>query len=314
MKSNRTLILGAIFFGLVTTSCGPTITTVPGSTPPDPKCGTAGTSNITSSSSPKAGTCATPESLVQVNKGDYELDALKIGDFALGKIKIEPKPEVINLLSLAARDALVRDYLVCVAVRDKRIEDCPAQIDYYQRFLIAANYDAAHGVAWQENNHLPNCDQKAPETQSDPMNCGSVGVSCGKGGTCREGHCTSCSFSLGSGGLDLPWHEASASFICPNMPANSTVKVTADLATMTVPNVNDVLIAWEVVDCATDQKIAEYNSGWQHESAFSAARGGNVSHSVGDKACVFIKGNCGILGKAPPVSCHASGQVTFTPQ
>ncbi len=153
----------------------------------------------------------------------------------------------------------------------------------------------------------------APDFSSDPQNCGSVGVSCGAGGTCQSGHCTACVIPLNPGVL-VPQNEATQAFECRNMPRGARVKAELKGWGMTIPNVNNVVVGYELLNGATKVKLDEFNSGWQHKSAHDSNLGGWLTPDDAGTASVRFLGHCAIDRTPPPVACRVSGDLHFRVQ
>jgi len=100
--------------------------------------------------------CPRPDSVVLTKVGvDLSLASASYAKLALGKIDVKTDPGVIDLVGKVSRDAEMRDYLRCLALRRDRFT--PEQAAYLERFngFMAANPTAAEFTTWQAANPFP---------------------------------------------------------------------------------------------------------------------------------------------------------------
>lgn len=93
-----------------------------------------------------------------VDERSFELAGLSLGKVALGKLEIVKKPKILGALSVVARNSLVTEYLICVAIERGDVErGNTIQVDYLRRMLqfLATGPNAEEFDRWQRDNPFP---------------------------------------------------------------------------------------------------------------------------------------------------------------
>jgi len=95
---------------------------------------------------------------VGINNNEVELAGLNVGDFALGKIDFKAKPELRELMTKAASDLTLVQYLKCVAVARGEIDkDSLEQKDHIENkfYFMRSNPTPEQILQWQRDNPFP---------------------------------------------------------------------------------------------------------------------------------------------------------------
>lgn len=102
--------------------------------------------------------CDRPSSHVGLNHNEVEIAGLNVGDFALGKVDFKAKPELRELMTKAANDLTVVQYLKCVAIKRGDIDkDSAEQKDYVETkfYFMRSNPTPEQIIMWQKDNPFP---------------------------------------------------------------------------------------------------------------------------------------------------------------
>ena len=106
----------------------------------------------------EVGGCDRPISHVGLNNNEIELAGLNVGNFALGKVDFKAKPELRELMTKAANDLSMVQYLKCVAIKRGEIDkDSMEQKDYIETkfYFMRSNPTPEQIILWQKENPFP---------------------------------------------------------------------------------------------------------------------------------------------------------------
>ena len=94
---------------------------------------------------------------MSANKNEFDVEAAKLGDFSLGKLEIKSTPEFQRIVSEAAGNALVQDYIVCKAIARAGVHRDAEMVDYFTRMtnFFAGKPTPEQQITWQNANPFP---------------------------------------------------------------------------------------------------------------------------------------------------------------
>ncbi|MCH8010939.1 MAG: hypothetical protein IIA61_03165 [Candidatus Marinimicrobia bacterium] len=100
--------------------------------------------------------CQEPPPDVFTSAGlDADFASSTFGKIVTGEIKVQTKPEVLDLASKAVHEVRIRDYLRCLAIkRDGYNLEQAAYLELFNAFM-ATNPSATEFIEWQQNNPFP---------------------------------------------------------------------------------------------------------------------------------------------------------------
>jgi hypothetical protein len=113
-----------------------------------------------------AGDCVRPEFATGLSDRELELAAVSISSVSVGRFHASGKERVVKLLTDAASDNLIVEYLTCVAIRRGDIEKGNSdQIDYLRRFwsFMQSKPSPEQVEVWQRHNTMPPSKSPRPE-------------------------------------------------------------------------------------------------------------------------------------------------------
>jgi hypothetical protein len=105
----------------------------------------------------KPGQCGEVPIGVSANKNDLDLAGAQIGDFSLGKLTINFSPEFHRVVSDAATNDLVQDYIRCKAIARAGVHSDPTMVDYFMRLshFLSRERTVDEQIKWRKANPFP---------------------------------------------------------------------------------------------------------------------------------------------------------------
>lgn len=94
---------------------------------------------------------------VTMDKGELDVAGAKLGDFSLGKLNIQFTPEFQRIISDAATNALVQDYIRCKAIVRAGVQGDPEMVGYFMRLtqFLSKERTVPEQIQWQQANPFP---------------------------------------------------------------------------------------------------------------------------------------------------------------
>ena len=94
---------------------------------------------------------------VTIDKGQLDLAGANLGDFSLGKLNIQFTPEFQKVISDAATNALVQDYIRCKAIVRAGVHGDPEMVSYFMRLthFLSKEREVPEQIQWQQANPIP---------------------------------------------------------------------------------------------------------------------------------------------------------------
>ena len=105
----------------------------------------------------KRGECGEVPVGVTIDKGQLDMAGAKFGDFALANLNIEFTPEFQRIISDAATNALVQDYISCKVIERAGVQKDPEMVDYFTNlmYFLSRKPNGEEQTKWRQENPFP---------------------------------------------------------------------------------------------------------------------------------------------------------------
>lgn len=94
---------------------------------------------------------------VTIDKGQLNMAGVTVGDFSLASLDIKFTPEFQGIISEAAKNALVQDYISCKVIERAGVQKDPELVDYFTNlmYFLSGKPSGQEQTKWRQENPFP---------------------------------------------------------------------------------------------------------------------------------------------------------------